>query len=161
MNNILGAILGLVLTLILVVAVVGYYENAHNASGIAIESSNVATIISGTEALYQGQPGYTGLTTAVAVASNVFPTSMVAGGTPKNQWGGTVTDVVDATPSFFDLTYTGVPQSACVKLSSGYAGEGLQSVTVNGAALPVPPTPAAAAADCVAGNTNKVVWVSE
>jgi hypothetical protein len=110
--------------------------------------------------LYTGQPaGYgSGDLTATLISAKAHPATLTsnADGTELvNSWNGSVT--VDGDSSTFTISYSGVPQNACINILSGATG--WLSVTPNSgtaiAAFPI--TPAAAATACSvtssAGNT--------
>lgn len=142
---------GLLLILILIAATVfGIHE--YDATTASQKTSNALSeasmIIAGTERMAAGNPNYTGLTTAIAIQNGVFPENMAAAGATAatNSWGGGVHD--DAATTGFSVTFDGVPESACATLASGYAGQDLLSVSINGTVLSPPFTAIQASQDC-------------
>lgn len=141
----------LLMVLILVaVTVFGVHEydlttSSQKASNAISEAS---MIIAGTERMAAGNPNYTGLTTAIAIQNGVFPENMASAGATSaiDSWGGGVHD--DAATTGFTVTFDGVPESACATLATGYAGQDLLSVSINGTVLTPPFTAIQASQDC-------------
>jgi len=159
MKDIIGILLATIGSLVLVGAVDHLYDKYENTSSQLQAVSNIQTIVSDTENLYQGQSsGYTGLTDSVGIANKLFPTSMISGTSVIDQWGGNVTLAADSNPSFFDITFNQVPQSQCVALATKVGGNRLQSATINGTSATVPVTISSASSSCTAGKTNTLVW---
>jgi len=71
--------------------------------------------------VFQGQTGFSGLTNAVALAADIFPTSMTSGGNVSNKWGGAVTLAPAAGDLAYSIQYANVPTEACVKLAGSVA----------------------------------------
>ena len=100
-------------------------NSANHAADVGVVSGGIAT-------LYQAQPNFGSLTTAVAY--KYAPARMKgAAGVLVNPWGGAVTYAPDANPVFYDVTTVQVPDSECPKLSSALTG--WKSLTINGAAF--------------------------
>lgn len=93
-------------------------------------AEEVVSIRTGVKKLYTGQANSYGVSdlTAALNAAKIFPTTLAANGTPptgmNNSWGGLVT--VSGTPgasgATFTITYTLVPQDACISMVSGASG---------------------------------------
>lgn len=160
MQNIILTLMAVLVTFILLGSGVAIYENTNTSSQITTAVSNAETVLAGVRSTYQGQSGYSGLTTSVALSAGVFPSSMVAGTSVTDAFGGPVTVAANSTPAYFDLTYTQVPQKACVRLASAIQGSSIQSVNVNGTALTPPVNVASASGACKPGATNVIDWTS-
>jgi hypothetical protein len=100
-----------------------------------------------------------GTMTKSLITAKAFPDTLAVdttANTVTNGFGGSVT-VDGSTGSLFDVTYSGVPNDACVQLLAATAG--WQSVSVNGSSAPV--TNASAAAGVCTAGTNIIVWVGK
>jgi len=112
-----------VVVLAAVAAVMGHTANF--ASQLAMTDQGVAN-------LYDGQPTFASLTTAIA--SRYAPTAMKgAGGTLVTPWNGTVTWGPDANTAQRDITITNVPVSQCTNLANALGNP--VSISVNGQTL--------------------------
>ena len=113
----------------------------------------------GVKSLFAGQNNYgaTSLNTLLINAKAVPATlqTNAAAGTITNVWNGAV--VITGSTQNFTISYASVPQDACIKLAS-MSINSVQGVSVNGAALALPVTAAAASGACVA--TNTVLWTA-
>jgi hypothetical protein len=131
---------------------------------------DLMTIVSGTQAQYQGQAGFSGIDNALLVDSKVAPSSMDIQGTStiNDPWGGPVNvapaTVNGAADSGFSVTYTKVPESACNAMGKLQIG-GMQSVTINnGSLLPLSMatsgtnTPSAVDSDCKTTTPATLMW---
>lgn len=107
-----------------IIAIVGMSQNASNSSKVQAEVKNLQAITTAVESSFGASGSYVGLTTAIAQKSGAFPTQMIVAGIPRNTWNGTVTVAVDtlASPALgYDITYTNVPQPACIALAGQVA----------------------------------------
>lgn len=108
---------------------------------------DLMTIVSGTQAQYQGQAGFgTGSINSLLIDSKIVPSSMAVqggtNGTITDPWGGAVT--VTGVTTEFTVNYLNIPESACNAMGKLQIG-GMQSVQINGTTL----TPLS-----MGGNTN-------
>lgn len=127
--------------------------------------TQVEAIVGGVRSLYAGQSDYASLTNTIAGAGRVFPATMIKNGdtteaNPQDPWGKPVTVAGTANQSF-TVTYNGVPQDACAKLSSqnlSSVGGAVISLTINGTAQTLPLDAGAAIGACNAGTSNVIIW---
>lgn len=90
-------------------------------SNVRDELSNLMTMQLNITSVFQGQTGFNGLTNAIAIAADIFPTSMASGGNVNNKWGGDVTVASAASDLAYSITYEEVPTEACIKLAGSVA----------------------------------------
>ncbi len=117
----------------------------------------IGAVRTGVKRLYMGQSASYGdaVLNDSLIAAKVFPTTLaVQGANVLNAWNGAVT--VTGLNANFEIAYDSVPQDVCINLASA-AGDWL-AISVNGAALALPVTPAAAGAACAA--TNAITWTA-
>jgi hypothetical protein len=104
------------------------YE-ALKSGNSANHASDLGTMSASIDQLYNAQPSFASLTTAVA--EKYAPARMKGTGTTLvNPWGGAVTFAPDANPVYYDATTEGVPDSECPKLATALSG--YESITING-----------------------------
>ncbi|MFK4705833.1 prepilin-type N-terminal cleavage/methylation domain-containing protein [Roseateles asaccharophilus] len=127
---------------------------------IQTEAGNLQAILGKVNSTFAGRINYSGASTSLLLAQGAFPTSMVNGTSVVNAWQGAVT--VDPAPGLttVDITYAGVPTSACIELvantSRSYNEVTVNSTkTKNGAALS---DLAATQTACSASATNTIVF---
>lgn len=158
MSSMIGQILRWGLMIIALTAVIVIGEMTLSNAKVAESISQLDTIITNTQQLYAVQPTFTGLTTAVAVSGNIFPSNMVSGSSVYDKWAGQVQDNVDSTtPTEFDVEFDNVPSTACEKLGSSYTSNNLANLTVNGTVVATI-NPATLAAACTS-SSNTLIWV--
>lgn len=166
MNNVIATLIAVIVTLLLIVVAVVIGEQLFSASSAGNAVSELESIRNNVKSLFAGAPNYTGLTNAVLEQAGLMPTNMMSGTSGQGQdvdsWGGDVTIAEDANPAQFDVTFAGVPTSACSQLAS-YAAGNLLSVEINGTALTLPVAPAAAVSACNvsgqgANGGNTIMW---
>jgi type II secretory pathway pseudopilin PulG len=166
MQNIIGTVLTIVITLVLIIGAIAVYESAQSSNAGSQATQQLAQTVSGINALYQGQQSFGDISTSVLVSAKVFPEAMVAAsGTVTDPWGGSVTVAPTNGDASFLLTFAGVPTAQCIKLAQFSAGA-VQDVKVNGTSVinadgKVLPSNAASA--CTAkgsgpGKGNSVAW---
>lgn len=90
-------------------------------SKIKDELGNLMAMQINITSVFQGQTGFSGLTNAVALAADIFPTSMASGGNVNNKWGGAVALSPAAGNLAYSIQYSGVPTEACIKLAGSVA----------------------------------------
>jgi hypothetical protein len=135
MQNIIGTVLTIVITLVLIIGAIAVYESAQSGNAGSQATQELAQTMSGVNALYQGQQSFSDITTAVLVSAKAFPQQMVAsGGAVTDPWGGDVTVTPANSNASFLLTFAGVPTDQCIKLAQFSVGA-VQDVQVNGASV--------------------------
>lgn len=170
MNNVVGTLVAVVITLLLIAVVVSEGEQLLGGSRVSTAIGDLQTLQLNIRELYARQGQFDGLSNAVLETTGGMPDGMVAGevgdGNDANPWGGAVTvcqDTLFDDPTEFDISFDGVPNTACAQLAA-YAADGLAGVVVNGKQLPVPADVAEAAAACSrqgegARGGNAITWV--
>jgi hypothetical protein len=148
------AFLGVAATII--VGAVALLSTAFSSARSNRSHEEVMAISTGVKRLYMSQAGSYGTVDMTAALANakIFPSTLaVIGGAVTNAWNGAV--VVTGATSTFTISYADVPQEVCVEL----VADSVQwiGVSVNGTALTLPSTVAAASAACNAA-ANTVVW---
>jgi X-X-X-Leu-X-X-Gly heptad repeat protein len=158
--SLLEAIAYLGIAAIVVIGAVALLNGAFSSAGTNELAEQVNAIQTGTKKLYMGQAtGYTGVGNAVLASAGVFPSTIPvdpASGVAQDNWGGQVTVASTATGTF-TITYAAIPQSVCVNAVT--ASGSWTSITVNGANVTLPATPAGAQTACTTA-TNTIVWTS-
>jgi prepilin-type N-terminal cleavage/methylation domain-containing protein len=109
-----------------VIATVNRVQAARQSSQVNSESGNLSAIVAKVQSSFAGRPNYTGVSTAVLLAQNAFPSQMLAtttvGGvtttTVNHSWNGTVAVAAGSAVNTFDITYNSVPSAACIELVS-------------------------------------------
>lgn len=100
------------------------FSNAQSNRG----TTEVVSIRTGVKKLYTGQANSYGTAdiTAALNTARIFPTTLTPNGTPvtsmNNSWGGLVTVAGTSSGATFTITYTLVPQDACISMVSGATG---------------------------------------
>ena len=120
------------------------------------------TLQSGIRSLYAGQSDFSNLTTKLLTQANAAPSDMVVGTTLRNAWGAPVT-VTTPTADSFAITFSRVPNNACVRLVTlnpgGTGGSGLSKVVVKATTLTIPVETSAAVAACNStADANTIIW---
>lgn len=91
-------------------------------------AEEVVSIRTGVKKLYTGQANSYGTAdiTANLNAARIFPTTLTPNASPltgmNNSWGGLVTVTGTNAGATFTITYTLVPQDACISIVSGATG---------------------------------------
>ena len=148
------AFLGVAATII--VGAVALLSTAFSSARSNRSQEEVVAISTGVKRLFMSQAGSYGTVDLTEALSNakVFPSTLaVNGGTVLNAWNGAV--AVTGATSTFTISYAEVPQDVCVELvadSAQWIG-----VAVNGTAMTLPTTVAAASTACSTA-TNTIVW---
>lgn len=116
------------------------FQSAKPSADASNEGSNISTIATNLKSTYGISNSYTGLTNTTAIQAKAIPASMTDGTNVTSGWGA-VTVAADAgggnaavcatAGRCFDITYSTVPQDACLKLVQGIAGF-FDDVTVDG-----------------------------
>lgn len=124
-------------------------------------AEEVVSIRTGVKKLYTGQANAYGSAdmTAALHAARIFPTTLTPNATPptgmNNSWGGLVTVAGTSSGSTFTISYTLVPEDACIGMISGASG--WSQVDTGASSTPIttsPVTPAQADTLCAPGNNT-------
>lgn len=155
---------------IVVLGAVSLLTGAFSSAQSNRTAEEVVSIRTAVKKLYMGQSSGYGAALVLdgtLAQAKVLPTTLTtaagaAGGavTISNAWGGTVS--VTGNGNKFSITYTLVPQDACINVVSGASG--WDSIASAGAAggtsiTTFPATPLQAQGVC-GGATNTIVWTS-
>lgn len=118
-NALLYTLLALVLGGIGVAVGVQQYQDAERSTTVQSTVAEVNAIMGAAKQNF-GQYSYAGLTTAIAVGSQVIPQSMANGVSAINRFGQPVDLVVTAPGAgTATLTYEGVPSNVCTSIVNG------------------------------------------
>lgn len=131
MSELVATLLKWAAAILAVAAVFAVGYEVFGAGNAANHASDIGTLAGDIKTLYQGQPTFSSLTTAIAYkkAPNRMKSSTV--GTLVNPWGGAVTVTVDSTSSAqFDIQTVSVPDKQCADMAT--TPQGYVSVSVNG-----------------------------
>lgn len=158
---------------IVVLGAVSLLTGAFSSAQSNRTAEEVVSIRTAVKKLYMGQSiGYGAAGTVLdltLVQAKVLPTTLTNTGTPtapivSNAWGGTVS--VTGNLNKFNITYTLVPQDACISVISGASGwDSIAPGAPAGGAAPAnaintfPATPLQAQGVCGAAN-NTITWTS-
>jgi hypothetical protein len=118
----------------------------------------VGAVRTGVKRLYMGQSASYGdaVLNQSLIDAKVFPTTLaVQGANVLNAWNGAVT--VTGQNANFEILYANVPKDVCINMASS-SGDWL-AMSVNGTALAIPVTPAAASDACNA-SANDMAWTA-
>tara|TARA_B100001105_G_scaffold136374_3_gene109251 strand:+ start:8115 stop:8639 length:525 start_codon:yes stop_codon:yes gene_type:complete len=112
-----------------ITAIISRQMSTSQTSRVQSESGNLQTIVGKVNSTFAGRTSYAGATTAFLLSQGAFPTSMVVGSNVVNGWNGTVTVAPGAGNTSVDITYGGVPSSACIELVAN-TSKAYRTVTV-------------------------------
>jgi major structural subunit of bundle-forming pilus len=149
MQNIIATMLAVIVTLVLIIGGIEYYNKSQSTAKASDAVGQITTIISGIDSLYQGQSQFSSITTTGLIAAKVFPDRMVgsSGSSVTDPWGADVTVTPGASGDTFDVTYNGVPSGACARIAGVTSGS-IVGVSINGASQTLPVDPITAATAC-------------
>ena len=120
-NALVFALLGLVIGgIVLALGVTQFGDSERGASSQAT-ISEINSIIGSAKENF-GQYNYSGMTTAAAITGRIIPENLAATSTTaQNKYGGNITlvDNSSTTSGTALLTYTNIPNSACVRIVNG------------------------------------------
>jgi hypothetical protein len=133
MSELVATLLKWLAAILALAAVFGVGYEVFGASNSANHASDLGTLASNMKQLYQGQPSFTSISTAIAYKQAPARMKSATVGTMVNPYNGNVTVTADANPSFFDLTTNGVPDADCPKIATTLGG--YSSITINGTTL--------------------------
>jgi type II secretory pathway pseudopilin PulG len=186
--TLIEAVLFISIALGLIVGGLVFFQQASLAQRTADAVRTISAIASETRALYQTSQDFSGVTAEVLINAGAVPSNIVNadGVSLQNEWGGDAnlaasvafnTWVGGTAPSAndaFTITYTELPQAACVRLGTlesggtGPVGSGILGIAISTGAVQVTQAaysgaigeidPAEAARRCD-GNNNTVIWV--
>lgn len=130
----------------------------YSSSDVAIEQSNITSLITNTKKL-KGSSGYgpTGQDLVPALINLDAAGSMGVSGTSLvNQWNGAVTVVSNGLT--FTLTESNVPKSACITLATKVVRDRQTSTSINGGAATTGEVLATAASSGCSSDANSIAW---
>lgn len=138
--TLIEAVLYISIALALIVGGLVFFQQASLAQRTNSAVRNISAIASETRGLYQQQNSFQDFTQASLISAGAVPSSLISGANLVNEWGGIITaastGAADAPPhSGFTVAYPGIPQAACVRLTSadvsgsGRVGSGIRSVS--------------------------------
>jgi hypothetical protein len=116
-----------------IIAVAAAFGVGYLVFGVGNAGNHVAdlgTLAGDIKTLYQGQPTFSSVTTAIAYKTAPARMKSTTVGTLINPWGGPVTVTADASPAQFDIETDQIPDDQCAKVAT--TPQGFVSVTVNG-----------------------------
>lgn len=104
-------------------------SSAYNNMRLQSAASQVLVIAQNARNMYANNPGDSAaVTTQNAIELGLLPQNMVTNATTaRSPWGNTVTVARGASESFMTITYSAVPQNACVGLLTRLSGTGSNS----------------------------------
>lgn len=156
---------GFTLIEIMVVLVIGIIVIAVAAAGIGrafssneatTETRNINDLMANIQTL-KGQDGYTSVDMPLLARVDGIPPSLTnsdTGTDVRNSWNGTVS--VEGDENTFTISYTGVPEAACIQVAAKIAEAGALRVERSGSAV----TNAGDAAEqCSSGNSNELDFI--
>ncbi|SFY09099.1 type 4 pilus major pilin [Azotobacter vinelandii] len=130
------------------------------SSDVAVEQSNISTLIASTKKL-KGSTGYG------SAGQNLVPSLIniegtgsmgVSGSSLVNQWNGAVTVVSNGMT--FTITEANVPQSACITLASKVAKDKQTSTSINGGSATTGEILATSASSSCSSDANTLAWTT-
>lgn len=130
------------------------------SSDVAIEQSNVSTLIANTKKL-KGSTGYG------ASGQNLVPSLIAIEGTGSmgisgsslvNQWNGAVTVVSNGMT--FTITEGGVPRSACITLATKVAKDRQTTTAINGGSTSTGEVHSTNATTACSSDSNTIAWTT-
>ncbi len=163
--TLIEAAMVLAIVTLVIAGVMLFFQNASNNNKINSTLAQIAAVQSSVQSMFNGQPTYNGLTTAIIADSNTLPSKMIgAASTIKHAFNGDLALAAVNADTQYSITIDGIPQEPCARLLSQDLGRGMQSVdqTNGGAGGPFPQraaTPAEAQADCVNLDDNIITWI--
>ena len=137
--TLLEVMMVLVVALLIMAGVFGLVSQVMGDTKVKNAQENLATLRIGVTNIYSGEHNYSGLNNQVARNAGIKKKKMYnsASGTDEitNEWNGGVTVAEDSSdPKFFTITYSNIPQDACVKLATltGYDNIAVDGTDVDG-----------------------------
>lgn len=130
MSELVATLLKWLAVALAIAGVFGFAYEVFGASNSANHAADLGTLASKIQQLYQGQPSFSSVTTAIAYKQAPARMKSSTVGTLVNPYNGNVTLTADANPSFFDVTTNAVPDKDCAKIATILGG--FSSMTING-----------------------------
>ena len=157
---IMSSMIAIFIGLIMMAGIFGLVQIALQGSNVQAAQNHISMIRTNAQQLFSGQPDYSGLTTSLATSAGMIPSEMVSGSSVVNAWSGSVTVATGTPSSQFDITYSGLPEEACIKLAPfGYGS--WDSVTVGGSSISQSGgTAVSDAVSACSGSSNTLVFTS-
>lgn len=158
--------MALALSAVVMGLVMWAFQSANNGQRIQTAQTQLAQVQQAVRAMYAGQPTYSGLSNSSIVQA--LPSSMVAStGTNaalSHAFNGPLTVAPVANGSgmsnnAFTITMAGLPNDACIRLSTIDQGRGIINLKVNSTDNTSPPyNPTTAQQACGSNNQSTLVW---
>lgn len=149
--------LGAVIVAILAIVMIPKFIQMRDAARVDNESQQLTTIVGKIEKIFARQSNYTGLNNTVARTSAMVPGSMEGSGATDIKTAWSDTGLVFGTAgsgASYTLTYSSVPQAACVQLISDHL-DNFDTVAANSTSVT---TVAAASTACSSADNNTIVF---
>lgn len=148
--TILEAIAFLGIAAIIIVGALAMFGSGLSGANTNQAMEQMTGLMSGTKSLFTGQGGYgpagTNLNAPLIAAKAIPSTLAVSGSTITNSWGGNIN--VTSTGPAFTIGNANIPADVCIKMVSAAGGSQWVAISVNGSALSIPVTAAAATTAC-------------
>ena len=160
MSELVATLLKWAAAILAVAAVFAVGYEVFGAGNAANHASDVGTLAGNIKTLYQGQPTFSSVTTAIAYKNAPNRMKSSTAGTLVNPWGGAVTVTADTTSSArFDIETDTVPDKQCADMAT--TPQGYLSVSVNGTTFTTASGIDAGTVSAACGTTdsNKIVFV--
>lgn len=129
-------------------------------SDVAIEQSNISTLIANTKKLKgstgYGAPGQSLVTSLINIEGT--GSMGVSGTTLSNQWNGAVTVVSNGMT--FTISEANIPKSACITLATKVAKDKQTTTTINGGTATTGEVLATAATTSCSNDANTMTWTT-
>jgi len=149
-------LIALIITLVVLAGAFVLVQMAFSSNTTSEAQQNLMTTKANVSRLFNNQSDFEALTNTVATQSGIVPASMIVGDTSSgditNAFGGDVTIAPDdgdgaglaaaagitiKDNSYYSITYTGVPQEACIQLGSYTRSQWAGGVDINGTSIDV------------------------
>lgn len=116
-----------IVTVVIITFVV--YFKLREIERAKLESKHLSELSTGVKNLYAAEKSFAGISNRMLLNANLIPDEMrIAGDVVSNVWEGTVAVAPATHVSKYTITYTNVPASECVKLSTGVAANFMKLV---------------------------------
>ncbi|HIJ63259.1 MAG TPA: hypothetical protein HPQ04_11260 [Rhodospirillaceae bacterium] len=111
--------LAVVVGTLTLVGVVGFFQSASTSAKTNSEIANLTALVANIRsAYYQAGADYSTIAAAVLASGGIAPQPLIFNGGLRSMFGQAITVAATASNSQFTVTYTGIPESACVKFVS-------------------------------------------
>lgn len=142
---------------IVIAGVMLFYQNASNSQKLSAANSQLAAIQQAVQSMYAGQPTKSGLQNSDIIQA--LPKSMISGTSGiHHAFNGDVIVASADAGADYTVSFSNVPNDACIRLAASDLGRSLISLTINGAVENPPVAPAEAQAKCGGNNQSTLVW---